>query len=112
MIRPLDDLPAAFRLLGPSPRPSSPQLAEEELSEEDQKLKEDLELMVTRAADKDAGAAATLAGHKKAVYSVKWAPTGEGSANAGKDASLATCVRRRRGARAARRAAAARHPRP
>jgi transducin (beta)-like 1 len=64
------------------------------------------------AADKDAGAAATLAGHKKAVYSVKWAPTGEGSANAGKDASLATCVRRRRGARAARRAAAARHPRP
>jgi hypothetical protein len=55
LIRPLDDLPAAFRLLGPSPRPSSPQLAEEELSEEDQKLKEDLELMVTRAADEDAG---------------------------------------------------------
>ena len=55
MISPLDDLPAAFRLPAPASRPPSPQLAEEELSEEDQKLKEDLELMVTRAADKDAG---------------------------------------------------------
>ena len=44
------------------------------------------------AADKNAGATATLAGHRKAVYSVKWAPTGEGSRNAGKDACLATCV--------------------
>jgi 26S proteasome regulatory subunit N1 len=35
-----------------------PELAEEELSEEDQKLKDDLELMVVRAADADAGVAA------------------------------------------------------
>ena len=52
------------------------------------------------SADKDSGAAATLAGHKKSVYTVKWAPTGEGSSNAGKDASLATCVRGRCGGRA------------
>lgn len=31
------------------------QLEEEELSEEDQKLKDDLELMVTRVGDSDAG---------------------------------------------------------
>lgn len=40
------------------PRPPCAQLAEEELSEEDQKLKDDLELMVVRAADADAGVAA------------------------------------------------------
>ena len=50
--RPLCCLPPAWPHTRPPP---VPQLAEEELSEEDQKLKEDLELMVTRAADKDAG---------------------------------------------------------
>lgn len=40
------------------PRPPCAQLAEEELSEEDQKLKDDLELMVVRAADADSGVAA------------------------------------------------------
>ena len=32
--------------------------------------------------------------HKKPVYAVRWAPTGEGSANAGKVAMLARCVGR------------------
>lgn len=45
-------------LRGRRPAPSPAQLAEEELSEEDQKLKDDLELMVVRAADADAGVAA------------------------------------------------------
>jgi transducin (beta)-like 1 len=36
------------------------------------------------------GCVATLSGHKKSVYSVKWAPTGEGSKNPGRDAAVAT----------------------
>lgn len=44
--------------LSPLPATQPPQLAEEELSEEDQKLKDDLELMVQRAQDADAGVAA------------------------------------------------------
>lgn len=35
-------------------------------------------------------ASAILAGHRKQVYSCEWAPTGEGSANAGKAPLLAT----------------------
>ncbi|RYG53662.1 hypothetical protein EON66_08200 [archaeon] len=38
------------------------------------------------------GAVSTLASHKKAVYSVKWSPTGEGSANPTKPPMLATYV--------------------
>lgn len=41
-------------------------------------------------ADKDGGCVATLSGHSKSVYSVEWAPTGEGSRNASRDALLAT----------------------
>ena len=36
------------------------------------------------------GCVGVLAGHKKAVYSAKWAPTGEGSRNPGKAPLLAT----------------------
>jgi transducin (beta)-like 1 len=42
------------------------------------------------SSDKEGGCIATLSGHKKAVYTVKWAPTGEGSRNPDKDACLAT----------------------
>ena len=38
----------------------------------------------------DSGCVGVLTGHKKAVYSVKWAPTGEGSRNPGKAPRLAT----------------------
>lgn len=44
---------------------------------------------LTAGSDKD-GCVGVLTGHKKAVYRVKWAPTGPGSTNAGKAPLLAT----------------------
>ena len=38
-----------------------------------------------------AGCVAVCSGHRKPVYAVRWAPTGEGTANAGKAAMLARC---------------------
>jgi transducin (beta)-like 1 len=40
-----------------------------------------------------AGAAGTLVGHRKPVYALAWAPTGDGTANGAKDALLARCGR-------------------
>jgi transducin (beta)-like 1 len=40
--------------------------------------------------DRDTGSVATFTGHRKAVYSIKWAPAGEGSANPSKPPVIGT----------------------